>query len=190
MSLPLPSPPPAPSADQYKLRILNADKPITNAKCQSVFVNALDALRKCEQTTEPLQSLVYLHAVYQTQRCDAFTDLSSTRAQVVNELGANAARRLIEPRSGFTQEDVFEARVLIQQHKTCHRSKLLSALNTSTKMRYHYAQATDKAASVVAACAALFGIGHARPPKPSTWRSYFPKAAPDDDGNAQHRADS
>lgn len=101
---------------------MNEHKEVTPEKCQSIYRNALDALQAAQAAADPLHSVGYLRALYQTQRCDHIgTILDSQRKDVAVALKLGSLRRLVEQRGGATQEDYIEAHHTVRQtapHRT------------------------------------------------------------------------
>lgn len=142
--------------------------------CQSIYWNALEALKAVHATADPLQSAGYLRELYQTQRCDKIgTDLDSKRKDVAVALKMSRLRRLVEQDGGATQEDYIEAHHTVKHYVKWHRDELKGALTWSQWTKYHMTAEIENTAAVVVAVGGLFGFGKWAGPKfVSTWRQY------------------
>ena len=158
---------------------MNEHKEVTPNKCQSIYRNALDALQIAHTTADPLHSVGYLRALYQTQRCDHVgTNLDAQRKDVAVALKLGPLRRLVEQCGGATQEDYIEAHHAVRHYAPSHRNGLKAALTSTWPqwIEFHATAGLEQTAAVVSAVGGVFGFGHS-PKHTSTWRQYV-KPAP------------
>lgn len=134
---------------------------MTPNKCQSIYRNALDALQIAHATADPLHSVGYLRALYQTQRCDHIgTNLDSQRKDVAIALQLGRLRRLVEQNGGATQEDYIEAHHTVRHYAPSHRDGLMGALTSTWPqwIEYHTTAGLEQTAAVVSAVGGVLGF--------------------------------
>jgi hypothetical protein len=125
------------------LEIQNANKPVSYESCQSIFRNTLELQDKLlsshkysSNNDKSLFYSIYVHELFQTQRCDRFHDFSYQRIKMIDTLGGKQNTQDIIDGCGNTlllyPHDINN----IQKELKGNRKELLKSLSFSQHASY------------------------------------------------------
>ena len=113
------------------MAVPNANKEITKAKCQSIYMNLL-ALRKKDAQ---LVSTQWVREFEQTARCDPFVSFKQERQDYSDHAGVATIDRVLSY-SARTEVDLERVDQAVVHNFDWHQKRLVSALTWSNYFKY------------------------------------------------------
>lgn len=135
------------SSSSASYNIPNRDKPVDKERCQSIYFNTLELLKKAQiKSDSHISNTDYLREFFQTQRCDEFSDLSSLRKSTVDLFYQvipqgdykHDFRNVVDINSRMSEEEMIAVTQVVQHYSKYHQKHLYLALTPFNKTRYYF----------------------------------------------------
>ncbi len=125
----------------FEFEISNKNKPVSYQQCQTIYKNTLLKMNTNRYMDE-FDARLYTRALFQTQRCDQFTDLSDLRTNFAKQLGIETTSRILNnyPKKRATEFDLLQNYIVVVDISPAdyRYQKVKSALDFTSRVKFFF----------------------------------------------------
>lgn len=131
----------------------NMEKPVTSQKCQTIYLNLLDAL----STDKTFSTPTFVRELWQTKRCDQYHSLTDLREDITAHMGKDTLERILAYKASPVDEE--KAMDTMIHYSRWTAGKLEGALDYPHWIKFHVVEKPERLLSYVGLGSVGLGAG-------------------------------